>query len=71
MRKEKTHRRDAKNAEKFFIKKIKYFTFFASLENELNNWMMKIIIAIENTVNYKGFHVPDELPEQIQSVRAR
>jgi hypothetical protein len=41
------------------------------LRNKLNDWIIKIILEIENKVNYKGFHVPDELPEQIQSVRAR
>ena len=41
------------------------------LKNELNNWIMKIIIAIENKCSSKGFHVPDELPEQIQSVQTR
>jgi hypothetical protein len=90
MRKEKTHRRDAKNAEKFFIKKQSNVLrssrlhgedgvsgtdqaalLTGRLRNKLNDWIIKIILAIENTVNYKGFHVPDELPEQIQSVQTR
>jgi hypothetical protein len=41
------------------------------LRNELNDWIIKAILVIENKVNYKGFHVPDELPEQIQSVQTR
>jgi len=45
--------------------------FTGRLENELNNWMMKIIIAIENKCSSTGLHAPDELPEQIQNVQTR
>jgi hypothetical protein len=88
--KRKTHRRDARNAEKFFIKKQsnvlrssrlcgengvsgtdQTVLFTGRLENELNNRMMKIIIAIENKCSSTGLHAPDELSEQIQSVQTR
>ena len=45
--------------------------FTGRLENELNNWMMRIIKAIENKRSSTGLHAPDELPEQIQSVQTR
>jgi hypothetical protein len=46
-------------------------SFTGRLENELNNWIMKIIKAIENKSSSTGLHASDELPEQIQSVQTR